>query len=345
MFFLNYPISKASESCVQYLDKTLFDASPYDYVFEGLPEALEDYRGEQQNRINAIYSKLKQQTQGIPGSNHKPIPPIEQHTLDYMLSWAKLESRVRLDVLRSTLATDPFFVYLRSNWAQVNPSILEKYKGLDFSGFSTKDGHGAPKIKSWPETFKDHFMVHLLYDGPMYLRPELLVLRMIRDHDLRFSEEFRSEINSILNIERRIYVLNRYIQELKSKSNDQIKYWKKFKTSHQAYAEMQSLKELIRNTQGVIDERRFLREQLETQTVDSSGDLVIAGPTIDPESSYEDYLAHQLLDSANSEYVANATDYFELKELILLYEASKSFESLDELLISVIASEIGYFLY
>ncbi|MEO0335480.1 MAG: hypothetical protein AAF202_03755 [Pseudomonadota bacterium] len=190
----------------------------YRVVLGNMSEALADYDSRQEALYASIQNDLVERLRNSTGVGKKPIPLVEQSTLRILRKWLGYSPRLRYDLLRSSIGMDDYFLWIFSTVKDFPSQYEELYADIDFSGFPMLDGSDGPVLQ-YPQRFSDFFTVHLLYDGPMRLSPEFLVLRIMRDLDPQLAPELKAKIVALLDIERVKYHLILKISELESTSD------------------------------------------------------------------------------------------------------------------------------
>jgi hypothetical protein len=143
------------------------------------------------------------------------------------------------------------------------------------------DGRKGAFFQGVPKTIIDYLNFHLRYDGPMLLSPDILVLRLMFDHDPKFSAKERDLIYQILSLQKSQFIINTLTKRLAYFEFGNPENWDEFGSYKIALAELQALKYKIKYSLPEYRESNFLQLQ-------NSGQM--------PRSmSFEDYLASSVL--------------------------------------------------
>ncbi len=333
IIFNVYAVSASDlTSCRNYLNLSSKPLSIYETVSERLVDNQVRLYNEQTILIESVLSQLQKRSLVLEGSNRLPIPEIRDSTIIAIHSWrSKDENDPDRKLLESQILDDPYLTYLKSNWVDKRADHLTALHA-DFSSVRRIDGLAAPTILPVPGSILDYLYLHTRFQGPMMLRTELLILRIMKDHDPRLTFDQQQDIDRIFEIERYNYLVSRLSHSLAAGELGKINDWDKYFNIKSVYSAMMATKSKIRLSVDGAHKRNFLKAQLERRV---RGDI-----------SFVDYIAFTMLQVSNdSAHRELYRDFMVLKIIIRLTQAISSAEEFESFLSQQVDSARATFLY
>ncbi len=211
-------------------------------------------------RLEMIERALPLKTPGL-----KPVPSIAPEELAklYRLQSTYLHSEA-YSKLEEEILADPYFSWLLINWVDYR-SNYDRSFAVDLTSAQPTKYNTTETLKAPAEDIPGYFRQHLFYEGQMSLQPELLVYRIMRDHDPKLSDTSRSMIKEVLGLERTLFILNEMITGLANFDFGHKESWREFVSLKPVLAEFNALKSKIQFLSYPGDMRDYLRRQLQEE--------------------------------------------------------------------------------
>lgn len=339
--FLNFEVSAAASSCEQYLQADVAvhqhglllhpRKDLYSRAIDQLISIKYELLATQQQWLRQTYLELKERSIPVrpPG---RSVPVVKTQTLRLMwdLQNTLVDSEEHKELLVQ-ISEDPYFEWLEANWddskLRLPPSLL-----VDLSVIQGTVWNPEGELKQTAQSLADYLRQHLFFKGPMQLSPQLLVLRIARDHDAYLMESTFNTISSVLTLQRAIYALDQLIGELGSNAFGTQVQWTEYESLRVVLSEFAALKSKISEMSPTGFEVDYLREQVRGN--------------VPSHMSYEDYIINMYFEgSTDPEEQSVYKKYILLKNIINITALATNRDELDEYLNMRVHYALEYYLY